>query len=289
MRFLKEFLTVLLMIAFSMAVPGKVNVTNGDYKLAEVTGNNINIRSGAGTQYPIAYQYVPYSYDVNTATESWTKENVSPAVKGERYWVKDAGDWWEIANSGDSRDSKQFISKKYCKALETDPFNIDSITEPQVYVYTEKGEGMEPGEIITNTTVTTIYPGGAVVTQYNGEYESVLALGIIFENKAIVNVYEAMCYANTYDIAPDAPLDISINTELVPPLVYLNIGEKNMSSFKWKDEDIAYVDITNVSPDEWDPVIDKLKNSDENFKRKDVTDGNNWTTRDDLNKFIRIK
>lgn len=81
MRFLKEFLTALLVMAFSMAVSAKVNVTNGDYKLAEVTGNNINIRSGAGTEYPIAYQYVGFSYDVNTGTESATKENVPPAEK----------------------------------------------------------------------------------------------------------------------------------------------------------------------------------------------------------------
>lgn len=52
MKFLKECLTVLLIAAFSMAVSAKVNVTYDDYTLAEVTGNNINIRSGAGTEYP---------------------------------------------------------------------------------------------------------------------------------------------------------------------------------------------------------------------------------------------
>lgn len=279
MRFLKEFLTALLVTVFSMAVSAKEVVTYEDHTLIEATGNNINIRSGAGTQYPIAYYYDDFGY----------RMEVIPASKGYRYWVKDAGDWWEILFLSDPQDSKRFISKKYSKVLESDLFDVESITEPQVYAYSEKSEGMEPGEIITNTTVTTIYPGGFVVTQQDGEYEGCLSLGLIVDNKAICNVYSAMYYANTYDIAPDAPLDISINTELVPPFVYLNIGENKMSSFKWKGENIKYVDITNVSPEEWDSVTSKLKNSDENFKRNDVADGNNWTTRDDLNKFIRIK
>lgn len=281
MRFLKEFLTALLVMAFSMAVSAKEVVTYEDHTLVEVTGNNINIRSGAGTQHPIAYYYDNYGY----------RMEVSPAVKGERYWVKDTGDWWEILFLGGPQDSKWFVSKKYCKVLESDLFDVESITEPQVYAYSEKGEGMEPGEIITNTTVATIYPRGFVVMQHYGEYEyeSFLSLGFIVDNKAIVDEYGTMYYANTYDIAPDATLDISINTELVPPLVYLNIGENKMSSFKWKGENIKYVDVTNVSPEEWNSVISKLKNSDENFKRNDLTDGNKWTTRDDLNKFIRIK
>jgi hypothetical protein len=54
MRFLKECLIVLLMTAFSMTVSAKEPVTYNGYTLAEVTGNNINIRSGAGTDYPIA-------------------------------------------------------------------------------------------------------------------------------------------------------------------------------------------------------------------------------------------
>ena len=45
-------MTVLLVTAFTMAVSAKVNVTYDGYTLAEVTGNNINIRSGAGTEFP---------------------------------------------------------------------------------------------------------------------------------------------------------------------------------------------------------------------------------------------
>ena len=243
---------MLLIAAFSMAVSAKVNVTYDGYTLAEVTGNNINIRSGAGTDYPIAYYYSNYGDEDIPKT----RQEVSPAAKGSRYWVKDAGDWWEIYTPGDAQDSKQFISKKYCKALETDLFDIDSITEPQVYVYSKKEEGYEPGEWITSTTVMTIYPSGDVVTQYMDDYGNNIAFGEINkERTAIQNLIQTMGGFNSMDVAPNAPLTIEINTESMPPMLGGSIGEKNMSSFKWKGQKIEYADISGVSLDEWLSVI----------------------------------
>lgn len=287
MRFLKECLIVLLMTAFSMTVSAKEPVTYNGYTLAEVTGNNINIRSGAGTDYPIAYYYSNYGDEDIPKT----RQEVSPAAKGSRYWVKDAGDWWEIYFPGDAQDSKQFISKKYCKALETDLFDIDSITEPQVYVYSKKEEGYEPGEWITSTTVMTIYPSGDVVTQYMDDYGNNIAFGEINkERTAIQNLIQTMGGFNSMDVAPNAPLTIEINTESMPPMFNGSIGEKNMSSFKWKGKKIEYADISGVSLDEWLSVIQKLVASP-NFEQihNDPYNTEVWITRDEMNKSIRIK
>lgn len=278
---------MLLIAAFSMAVSAKVNVTYDGYTLAEVTGNNINIRSGAGTDYPIAYYYSNYGDEDIPKT----RQEVSPAAKGSRYWVKDAGDWWEIYTPGDAQDSKQFISKKYCKALETDLFDIDSITEPQVYVYSKKEEGYEPGEWITSTTVMTIYPSGDVVTQYMDDYGNNIAFGEINkERTAIQNLIQTMGGFNSMDVAPNAPLTIEINTESMPPMLGGSIGEKNMSSFKWKGQKIEYADISGVSLDEWLSVIQKLVTSP-NFEQihNDPYNTEVWITRDEMNKAIRIK
>lgn len=285
MKFLKECLTVLLIAAFSMAVSAKVNVTYDGYTLAEVTGNNINIRSGAGTEYPIAHYYVTYG------DEYKQRQEVSPAAKGTRYWVKDAGDWWEIYTSGDPEASKQFISKKYCQAIETDLFDIDSITEPQIYVYSEKQEGYEPGEWITSTTVMAIYPSGDVVTQYMDDYGNNIALGEINkERTAIQNLIQTMGGFDSMDVAPNAPLTIEINTESNPPMFHGSIGEKNMSSFKWKGEKIEYADISGVSLDEWLSIIKKLVTSP-NFEqiRNDPYNTEVWITRDEMNKSVRIQ
>jgi hypothetical protein len=287
MRFLKECLIVLLMTAFSMTVSAKEPVTYNGYTLAEVTGNNINIRSGAGTDYPIAYYYSNYGDEDIPKT----RQEVSPAAKGSRYWVKDAGDWWEIYFPGDAQDSKQFISKKYCKALETDLFDIDSITEPQVYVYSKKEEGYEPGEWITSTTVMTIYPSGDVVTQYMDDYGNNIAFGEINkERTAIQNLIQTMGGFNSMDVAPNAPLAIEINTESMPPMFNGSIGEKNMSSFKWKGKKIEYADISGVSLDEWLSVIQKLVASP-NFEQihNDPYNTEVWITRDEMNKAVRIK
>lgn len=287
MRFLKECLIVLLMTAFSMTVSAKEPVTYNGYTLAEVTGNNINIRSGAGTDYPIAYYYSNYGDEDIPKT----RQEVSPAAKGSRYWVKDAGDWWEIYFPGDAQDSKQFISKKYCKALETDLFDIDSITEPQVYVYSTKAEGYEPGEWITSTTIMTIYPSGDVVTQYMDDFGNNIAFGEINkERTAIQNLIQTMGGFNSMDVAPNAPLTIEINTESMPPMFNGSIGEKNMSSFKWKGKKIEYADISGVSLDEWLSVIQKLVASP-NFEQihNDPYNTEVWITRDEMNKAIRIK
>lgn len=276
MRFLKEFLTALLVMAFSMAMSAKVNVTNGDYKLAEVTGNNINIRSGAGTEYPIAYEYDTFG----------DKTDVSPAFKGSRYWVKDAGDWWEIYTREDSKGSKKFITKKYCQLVETDPFDVEAITEPQVYVYSKTS--MVDGDRITDSTVITIYPGGLVVTQsYDGGYTDCagdLILGSIMDNGAICDAF-SIGFNYNYGLNPNAKLDIVVGPE--SPYVELNIGEKNMSSFKWKGKNIEYVDISGVSPDKWMSVLNTNKSSW--FPYENTGDAVNWTIRDDLKEFVRIK
>lgn len=276
---------MLLVTAFTMAVSAKVNVTYDGYTLAEVTGNDINIRSGAGTEYPIAHYYFAYG------DEYKQKQEVSPAAKGKRYWVKDAGDWWEIYSSGDPQDSKQFISKKYCKALETDLFDIESITEPQIYVYSEKQEGYEPGECITSTTVMTIYPSGDVVIQYMDDYGNNIALGEINkERTAIQTLIHTMGGFDSMDVAPNAPLAIEIITESNPPIFHGSLGEKNMSSFKWKGEKIEYADISGISLDEWSSIIKKLVTSP-NFENihHGPYDAEVWITRDDMNKSVRIK
>lgn len=275
---------MLLVTAFTMAVSAKVNVTYDGYTLAEVTGNNINIRSGAGTEYPKAHYYVSYGDDYTQ------KQEVPPAAKGERYWVKDAGDWWEIYSPEEPQDSKRFISKQYCKALETDLFDIDSITEPQVYVYSTKERGYEPGEWLTNTTIMTIYPSGDVVTQYMDSYGNNIALGEINkERTAIQNLIQIMGGFNSMDVAPNAPLKIEVETESLP-MFNGSIGEKNMSSFKWKGEKKEYADISGVSLDEWLSVIQKLVTSP-NFEqiRNDPYNTEVWITRDDMNKSVRIK
>lgn len=294
MRFLKEFLTALLVTVFSMAVSAKVNVTNGDYKSAEVTGNNINIRSGAGTEYPIAYQYVGFSYDVNTGTESATKENVPPAEKGTRYWVSDAGDWWEIytETAASHKDSKQFISKKYCQLVETDPFDMESITTPQVYVYSQKWPGYE-GEIIDSNIVMTIYPGGNAVSQYWSDYGSEIAFGSINDdNTAFANLLQTIFNTDIKEGNPNAylDLDVAFDDEEYTACLVGSIGKNNMKSFKWKGRNIKYIDLSDVTLDKWNSILGKLKASDK-FDQllHSPFVGEYYVTRDDLDKFVRIK
>ena len=95
---------------------------------------------------------------------------------------------------------------------------------------------------------------------------------------------------DSMDVAPNAPLAIEINTESNPPMFHGSIGEKNMSSFKWKGEKIKYADISGVSLDEWLSIIKKLVTSP-NFEqiRNDPYNTEVWITRDEMNKAVRIK
>ena len=63
-----------------------------------------------------------------------------------------------------------------------------------------------------------------------------------------------------------------------------------MKSFKWKGRNIKYIDLSDVTLDKWNSILGKLKASDK-FDQllHNPFVGEYYVTRDDLDKFVRIK
>lgn len=193
----------------------KQNGTLIDVCLAEVTADGINIRSGTGTHFPVAHFY---STDWNNRR---VKLKVPQTYKGNRFWVRDAGEWWEIDTPFPANgDTKRFISKKFCKLLESDTFDTDSITSPQVWAHTEKvsyGDD-DSEEQLSQTTIVTIYPGGLVVTQlYHPEGDNIAIGDLNREKTAVFNSINTGVGMTGDDVAPDSPLRIWTMTDFDPP------------------------------------------------------------------------
>jgi len=255
---LKNIAAIILTLC-SAQLFAKEYITMGeDFKLAEVTGNEINIRSGAGTQFPIAHTYYT-DYDGKKI-----KQDAGPAYKGQRLWVKDAGDWWEIDHPGTvtDGDSKQFISKKFCKLLETDTFDIASITSPQVWAYAEEQQDEEGYEYVSYNIIT-IYPGGLVVTQFYDNYGNNITLGKVNkEGTAVFNQINTPVSDPGNEPAPNAPLTITADSDNSYPHLNWKIGENNKSSFTYKGEKLTYNDISDIPVEKWEQLITELKKSE---------------------------
>lgn len=285
----KNLLLILIAIVLTAGhAAAKQNVTLIDVSLAEVTADGINIRSGAGTQFPVAHFY---STDWNNRR---VKLKVPQAYKGNRFWVRDAGEWWEIDTPFPANgDTKRFISKKFCKLLESDTFDTDSITSPQVWAHVEKvsyGDD-DSEEELSQTTIVTIYPGDLVVTQlYHPEGDNIAIGDLNREKTAVFNSINTGLGMTGDDVAPDSPLRIWTMTDFDPPCLMWEIGEKNRSSFTMNGEKFNYIDISGVSPARWKELVAELKKA-KNFRsiRQYSTQPEAFVTRDDLSDFVRLK
>jgi len=282
--YIRVLAIALACIAAILPATGKVNVNFNEYKLAEVTGNNINIRTGPGTNFPKAYT-VYTDWDGNKG-----KTEVAPAYKGERYFVKDAGDWWEIdTRSVVNGDSPRFISKKFAHIIETEPFDIGSIDKPLVYAYAEK-QIMDIGDPELATTIVTIYPNGIAVTQNYSPYENSISIGAIGkDNSCILNEMATWLTYNDENVSADTPIKISVMTDINPPCVNWEYGKNAKRSFVMNGEKIEYVDISTIPAEQWITIANKLIESEEYRSiRKHRSEPDAYMLRDDLNKFVDI-
>ncbi len=269
-----------------LPLSAKTNVTFNEYKLAEVTADGVNIRSGAGVQYPLAYTYM------TDASNRQVKMDAPELYKGCRLWVKDAGDWWEIRHNGTvDGDSRRFIMKKQCKLIETDCFDTDSITEPQVWALAQKMKFDEDSGEMLQTVIVTIYPGGLAVTQLRNPEGDNILIGAIKKDKTAVFYSVSVSVGTTGDEpAPTTLLKIWVEPGYMPPMLMWEIGSGSMEHFDWNGEQVEYVDLSGIAPEKWRQLVAELRSS-EHFRaiRQYRSDPEAYFISSDLSAFRRIK
>lgn len=288
--FAKTFILAVCLIFGLLPVFAKTTVSLNDYQLAEVTGDNINIRTGAGANFPKAY----------TVYTDWNgkkaKTEVIPAYKGDRFFVKDAGDWYEIDTpSKVDGDSPRYISKKYARIIETEPFDLSSTTEPQTWGFVEKitygDEEFGESEESSQATLVTIYPNGLAVTQFYSLEGDAIYLGQVNEKTgAILNMMNVSVGSTGNDVPANTPAKIWAETNINPPCLMWEYGDNAKGSFTFNGEKIEYVDVAKFPADFWLGLAKQLQNSpDYRSIRMYRSNPDAYTLHDDLSKFVRVK
>lgn len=287
-----RFLTVILtLLSFVGSASAKINIEFIDgFIMGEVTKEGVNIRSGAGTQFPIA------TYpDKDYWTGKTVKTQVPQAYKGQNFWVKEANvDWYEIYPVDTYPGAtKQFISKQFVKIIETEPFDIASITEPQVWADAEAISYGDEGDFDEmQATIVTILPGGLAITQYYSPEEDALSIGNIDkEGTAIFNRRTAMMGYPDATPAPDSPLNIT--PQSIGDLIQLTVscGENKFKKGKVNGREFSYMDLTEIPIEKWVEIYKALQTIDtEDYTRNHYKNFGAYLTRDDLEKnYTRLK
>ena len=285
---IKSIKTILISCAILLGLSPSIAQTNlkvGDYILGEVTKDNVNIRTGAGTNFPKAYSIFTDWNGKKSKTE------VMPAYKGQRFFVKDAGDWWNIETlSTVDGDSPRFISKKFLSPLETELFDTDSITEKQVWGYVEQTED-EEGEMTVIITIVTIYPGRLVLTHNISPWETGVAIGYIIKDKSAVLNQMVVSLAETgNEVAENTPLKVWAQTDTESPYLMTEYGGNANKTFTFDKIEAYYLDLSVIPEQQWIDLAKEMQNS-KNYRhiRRYRSDPEAWFLRKDLSKFIRIK
>lgn len=168
------------------------------YSVGEVTADKVNIRSGAGNEYPIATVKYFDAYVRQYNFPSGTVQ-VEPAYKGDLKWVKEEGDWYLIDPGliGTENETPQYISKKFVRLIESDPFDFGEIQSPMMFIsaYQEVDEMEEEHSSSTEVLSELIfYPKGLVVEYFSGLFGHGFRIGTCKNGEPAVKwkrVYEA--------------------------------------------------------------------------------------------------
>ncbi len=289
MNNLIKLFVLICVVLTAIAAEAKVRVPMNEYYLAEVNTDDVNIRTGPGTNYPKAYSIFT---EFNGRK---SKSEVMPAYKGQRFFVKPSGDWCEI-HTLDTFDtnSKRYISKKFIDIIETEPFDCESIKSPQVWGYAEKimyGDEGVGGEELLVVTIVTIYPEGLVITQnYTPEGDAIKIGTLAKDGNAVRNVMSSTVGTTGNEVPKDTPLKLWAQSDSNPPCLMWEFGENTMSPFVFNGENVGYTDVSNISPERWGELVKELRKSD-NYRsiRLFRTNPDIYFTKNDLSKFVRIK
>lgn len=175
------------LLAASFAAMADTPVIFNGFMIAEITGDNVNLRSQPSASSPIA-TYMDKDWQ---GKPTWEQEQPK-AWKGERIFVKDATpDWWQGMRAG--YYDTFYVNKKFCKPIETTGFG--DIVSGRIYVYADTiapaPEDDEPGCWQPTVVITYIYPGGDCVVEQTFGFDNGMRFGKI-ENGLIHYNYTAL-------------------------------------------------------------------------------------------------
>ena len=260
MRNTIKFAAVILMLACALPARSEkktITLPYG-YSVGEVIGDNVNIRSGAGSQYPVATVKYIDAYARQAYLPTGTIK-VDPAYKGKLLWVKEEGDWYRIDPKliGTEKETPQYISKKFVKLIESEPFEFGEITEPLQFVYVWMDQD-EDGEKFPCISQIVFYPKGVVVEYFSGIYSDGIRIGTLQDGDVYVTWQRA--YDSGYD--DDAPKGSrpSISLREHGTNICVKANPDDNKKITVNGINTSFIDISQIPVDEWIKILKRVRN-----------------------------
>lgn len=253
-------LILMLACALSARSEKKTITLPYGYSVGEVTGDKINIRSGAGRQYPVAtFKYMDaYARQTYNPTGTIT---VSPAYKGQLLWVKEEGDWYRIDPNllWAEKQTPQYISKQFVKLIESEPFEFGEISEPLQFVSVTK-EQDEEGEEYPCISQIVFYPKGVVVEYSNGIFGDGIRIGSLKDNDPYVEWRRVYDSAYDNEVAKGSRPSISLIGYGTNICVKANPDDNKEITVNGINT--SYIDISQIPVDEWIKIYKESQDSE---------------------------
>lgn len=250
-------------------------ILDSEYMLAEITADGVNLRSAPSSAAPIAMRP---DYDWQGKPSGMVP--MAQAWKGERIFVQDATpDWWRCRKIGDKDFVDFFVSKKFCKPVDTSLFEAFEFGKVYYQYETDEPEDDETGCWQPQATVTYIYPGTDVVVEQSTGGENLLKLGYIDHGI----IHYAVFVPFRTEILEGEGSDIAADVSRDNGLVFRCHRSSMLGSRLPELKDFEDVYLMSFTKQHWGQIIRDCRKYDVG-----VFESEEFRTRDDLNHTPKI-
>lgn len=258
------------------------------YSVGEVTSDNVNIRSGAGTQYPVATIKYMDAYARQTYLPTGTIK-VEPAYKGQLLWVKEEGGWYRIDPNliGTEKETPQYISKQFVRLIESEPFDFGEITEPLQFVSVTMGQD-EDGEEYPCISQIVFYPKGVVVEYANDVYSDGIRIGRYKDGDPCVTWLRM--YDSGYDDEAPKGYQPTLSLRGGGTHIVIKANPDDNRQIVVNGIETSFIDLSRIPVDKWVKIFTETKNSEEGSVTRLHYSDFPFFIRDNLdNNYVRVK
>lgn len=216
------------------------------YFAGEVTAQDPVLVSGPGADFPTP------TYTI----ENMGSKEIPAPYKGQIIRIKEEGEWYLIYPSLPSSQNPQpeYISKKSVEPIKSKPFAIKRLKQPSIYASTHEiyDEANNRQQYIDQIIV---YPGGLCVEYCEGKFGSLLKFGNIVEGSPALEWRYRIQSRDGGELPEGDKSSVAIDNTKSMHRLRLNVAPQDKKIHKGADREIAYLDLTSITCDDWTDIL----------------------------------
>ncbi|MDE6740969.1 MAG: WG repeat-containing protein [Muribaculaceae bacterium] len=233
-----------------------------DYFAGEVIAQEPILVAGPGADYPAPTYYVD---------NMGTKEIPAP-YKGQIIKVKDEGEWYLKYPSVPASQNPQpeYIAKNSVHPVKSKPFAIKRMTQPCIYATTHEifDEANNKQQYIDQVVT---YPGGFCVEYSEGKLGALVKFGNIVDGNPAIQWRYRIQTRDGGEVPEGSKSSVAIDNTKSMHRMRLTVAPQDKKTYKGTDREIAYIDITSISADDWTDILkDYLLTADLQYDNHEV-------------------